>query len=209
MRDAPDQSAYPLTRRAVERLLNTYERRDEETSENQEARSIEGMRKARWYPPEQASDFTVDDPSKPNLDDRPAKLMPYDYYFSVHKPGDRETEYGNEISDADTDVDPDEKDWKGASNTFFKEEEDRDSKEANGDDIHQTLMHSIKNAEPVELKLADGNFIHLTPHDTAHLLKHNDAYGIAHAMASVDHFKEFVKQSFGKITPPAEHKPHY
>jgi hypothetical protein len=28
-------------------------------------------------------------------------------------------------------------------------------------------------------------------------------------MASVDHFKEFVKQSFGKITPPAEHKPHY
>ncbi len=82
MRDAPDQSMYPLTRREVEKLLNTYERRGELNTNNIddiEARSEDGMRRARWYAPDVKSDFKYDvEDDMFNPDHRPAALMPYD-----------------------------------------------------------------------------------------------------------------------------------
>lgn len=82
MRDAPDQAMYPLTRREVEKLLTTYERRAElDTSNNEhtEARSEDGMKRARWYAPDVKSDFKYDvEDEMFNPDTRPAALMPYD-----------------------------------------------------------------------------------------------------------------------------------
>ncbi len=82
MRDAPDQAMYPLTRREVEKLINTYERRAElDTNNNDsiEARSEDGMKRARWYAPDVRSDFKYDvEDDMFNPDTRPAALMPYD-----------------------------------------------------------------------------------------------------------------------------------
>lgn len=82
MRDAPDQAMYPLTRREVEKLLTTYERRAElDTNNNDsiEARSEDGMKRARWYAPDVRSDFKYDvEDDMFNPDTRPAALMPYD-----------------------------------------------------------------------------------------------------------------------------------
>lgn len=73
---------YPLTRREVEKLLNTYERRAElDTNNNDsiEPRSEDGMRRARWYAPDVKSDFKYDvEDDMFNPDVRPAALMPYD-----------------------------------------------------------------------------------------------------------------------------------
>ena len=209
MRDAPDNSYLPLSRRSCERLLNTYERRDEDTSDNSEERSLEGMMKARWYPPEIKADWSADDITQKNTNDRPAKLMPYDYYYSVQKPGDIDTAPASEIGDDDTAVDSNKKDWVGAANGFFKEDEETDDEGASYDDVEGIFHHSISHAVPVELHLADGNFVSLTPHDATHIMKSNGLTGVVHNMHSIEAFGEFVKSVFRKNDkPPAGHEEH-
>lgn len=109
MRDAPDQAMYPLTRREVEKLLTTYERRaelDTSNNENIEARSEDGMKRARWYAPDVKSDFKYDvEDDMFNPDTRPAALMPYDTHNvktdDSEKAEDEKKEKGQDYSGED------------------------------------------------------------------------------------------------------------
>lgn len=126
MRDLPDNSAYPLTRREVEKLLASYERRSDAEDSNIddiEARSEDGMRRARWYPPEAKSDY-VPDPADDMFgkDMRPAKLMPYDYKYTVSNNADDKTVNAWEVEDSDGDKEDDDRkkqNFSGERNLYF------------------------------------------------------------------------------------------
>lgn len=164
-RDAPDQSAYPLTRREVEKMLTKFERREDDSTgiDNPEARSIEGMKRVRWYAPEQDSDFVdefIDGATgeKRNLDDRPSKMMPYDYRFTVHKPGDINISQAHEVGDADTSNDSE--DWEGGFNRYF---ESADSPKTIDDEYaHQERAYRAKTGKTPpanwEVKQAHQNY---------------------------------------------------
>lgn len=118
MRVAPDQSKYPLSRRQLEKLLTQYERREDEDNwnDNPEYRTIEGQKRCRWYPPEVETDTKPED-----LDFyskvRPAKLMPYDYYYSIID--DTGEYFGNEITDNDDiEHDSENSNWSGSFNPW-------------------------------------------------------------------------------------------
>lgn len=121
MRHSPDNSGYPLTRRQVEKMLSQYERRGDEDGWNDspEYRSVDGWKKARWYPPELESNYVPDANYNSNPDQRPAKLMPYDYDFNVYKLDDVD-----KLNHKDIDDDDDKKnfvkdyDWKGETNIY-------------------------------------------------------------------------------------------
>lgn len=121
MRMAPDQSGYPLTRRQVERLLSQYERREDEDNwnDNPEYRSSDGWAKARWYPPELSSDFVIQDNDKTG-GQRPAKLMPYDYFYNNKKASDTiPPDFETIEDDDDKEHDSDTQDWSGETNHMW------------------------------------------------------------------------------------------
>ncbi len=120
MRVAPDQSLYPLTRRQVERMLAQYERREDENNYNDdpEYRSQIGWERARWFPPDIDSDFSPENIDLTNSDERPAKLMPYDYFYTNYGENDKVTNYSNMVSDNDDKESPDKFDWSGEHNVF-------------------------------------------------------------------------------------------
>jgi hypothetical protein len=208
MRDSPDQSRYAISRRDVERMLSKYERREDDSTgfDNPEPRSIEGAKRARWYAPEHNSDFVddlVDGPTgmKPNTDNRPAKLMPYDYEFSVHKPGDIETEPADEISDADTEVENDD-DWEGETNKFFSESVESSYVAESQDDASKNvvdLFHdATKHAYPVEFHLDDGSYVTVHPQDAQHFLNSGRAGDVLNHITSASHFQAFLKDVYNK-----------
>lgn len=118
MRVAPDQSKYPLSRRQAEKMLTQYERKEDEDNwnDNPEYRTIEGQKRCRWYPPEAENNTNPED-----LDfyskNRPAKLMPYDYYYNII---DNTGEYfGNEVTDNDDlEHNPTNSNWSGSFNPW-------------------------------------------------------------------------------------------
>lgn len=118
MRVAPDQARYQLSRRQVEKMLSQYERQEDEDNWNDdpEYRTIDGQKKCRWYPPEVESDRTPED-ADTHSKSRPAKLMPYDYYYNIV---DGSGEYfGNEITDDDdSGHDTPPKNWEGSFNPW-------------------------------------------------------------------------------------------
>lgn len=202
MRDSPDQSAYPLTRREVEKMLTKYERREDDSTglSNPEARTIDGAKKARWYSPEESSDFVdefVDGATgeKKNIDDRPAKLMPYDYKFTVHKPGDINQTSGKEIGDADTDND--KQDWSGEFNKYFTESEN--VQDAGQDDIKNLFHDAVKNTYPIDLHLDDGSFVSIEPHQAQHIINSNKVDMVTKHMGSPSHFKMLLKDVYSSI----------
>ena len=120
MRYAPDQTQYGLTRRQMERMLAAYERRADENGWNDdpEYRSVDGWKRAKWFPPEVNSDYLPDAIYKNTTQERPAKLMPYDYYYNVFRnEADKEDHYD---IDADDDTKNPNKDlsWKGETNVY-------------------------------------------------------------------------------------------
>lgn len=120
MRMAPDQNGYPLTRRQVERMLSQYERREDEDNWNDdpEYRGAGGWAKARWYPPELQSTFSPEDPDTSGSQ-RPAKLMPYDYYVTNYKVGDQYTQpYDVADDDDDKEDSTQTPDWSGETNPW-------------------------------------------------------------------------------------------
>lgn len=122
MRMAPDQSKYPLTRRQVEKLLAQYERRQDEDNWNDdpEYRSPEGWQRASWYPLEIDSDHRAED-SDSYGKQRPAKLMPYDYYYTVHHENEPALVNANEVTDEDdTEHKDNEQNWQGTTNPWNK-----------------------------------------------------------------------------------------
>lgn len=123
MRMAPDQSNYPLTRRQVEKMLAQYERREDEDNWNDdpEYRSMDGWLKAKWFAPETEADFGGEDMDKSGAN-RPAKLMPFDYYYTNQKQTDKEeVPPFYKVNDND-DNDEEELDkatsWKGENNAW-------------------------------------------------------------------------------------------
>ena len=121
MRMAPDQSGYPLTRRQVERMLSQYERREDEDNwnDNPEYRSSDGWAKARWYPPELSSDFSIEDKDNTGSQ-RPAKLMPYDYFYTNMKDSDKNLpNYETVTDDDDMEHETDTQDWSGETNHMW------------------------------------------------------------------------------------------
>lgn len=121
MRYAPDNSGYPLTRRQVEKLLSRYERREDEDGWNDdpEYRSIDGWKRARWYPPELIADYEPDAKLTNVSQERPAKLMPYDYYYNVYRSAEINPENHYDIDNDDDKENPvDMTDWKGQTNTY-------------------------------------------------------------------------------------------
>lgn len=200
MRDAPDNSKYPLTRRAVEKLLTKYERREDDSTgfDNPEPRTIEGAKRVRWYAPEHNSDFASELTDNPG-NDRPAKLMPYDYEFSVHRPNDINTEPADEIGDTDTEVE-DGDDWEGETNKFFKEsvestflaESDEDARE----NVVKLLHDSTKHSYPVEFHLDDGSYVTVHPHDAQHFINSGKAGDVLDHITSASHFQAFLKDVY-------------
>lgn len=198
MRDAPDNSAYPIPRRAVEKLLAKYERREDDSTgfDNPEPRDIEGAKKARWYAPEHNSNFVNDldlgkDGIEPNADDRPSKLMPYDYEFSVHKPGDRNEEAATEIGDADTTND--EEDWEGEDNRFFSESIDDAHK-----NVAELLQDATKHSYPVEFHLDDDSYVSVHPQQAQHIINSGKAHDILNHITSASHFQTFLDDIYNK-----------
>lgn len=199
-RDAPDGSAYPLTRREVEKMLTKYERREDDSTgfDNPEARSIEGAKKVRWYSPEHNSDFVDEfiDAStgdKKNMDDRPAKLMPYDYKFSVHKPGDINQTQGKEVSDADTTNEKEK--WTGEFNKYFVESEENVD-DASSDDIKNLFHDASSKSYPIELHLDDGAFVTVEPHQAQHILNSGRVGDVMTHMGSASHFQVLLKSLY-------------
>lgn len=119
MRMAPDQSGYPLTRRQVEKLLSQYERREDEGNWNDdpEYRSPNGWLRARWFPPELDADFDNED-GLDNKNQRPAKLMPYDYFYTNYKDNDTHIEPYDSVSDDDDREDRADENWTGETNPW-------------------------------------------------------------------------------------------
>lgn len=121
MRMAPDQSSYPLTRRQVEKMLAQYERREDEDNWNDdpEYRSQEGWLKAKWYAPELNADFNVQDLDSSGSQ-RPAKLMPYDYYYTNFKQNNDQYDLPyNDVNDNDDLEDSNEdQNWAGETNPW-------------------------------------------------------------------------------------------
>lgn len=120
MRVAPDQSLYPLSRRQVERMLAQHERREDENNYNDdpEYRSKNGWEGASWYPPDIDSDYTQDSIDLTNSTERPAKLMPYDYFYTNYSDADKEISHSYEVNDNDDRESPDKFDWSGEHNVF-------------------------------------------------------------------------------------------
>lgn len=119
MRYAPDQQIYGLTRRQAEELLAKYERRADQNGWNDdpEYRSVEGWKKARWFPPEATSDFVPEQMLKNNTQERPAKLMPYDYFYNVYdSPKNKSNHF--DIDNDDDKYNSKDYDWKGETNTY-------------------------------------------------------------------------------------------
>lgn len=198
MRDAPDQQQYPLTRRQVEKLLARYERREDTSTDfaNPEARSVEGAKRARWYAPEHNSDF-VDDADidgvalDPNHDQRPAKLMPYDYYFDVSKKTDVEDGGPNDVNNGDSVND--EEDWEGETNKFFMESAEEAAK-----NVVELLHDSTKKAYPVEFHLDDGSYVSVHPQQAQHILNSGRASDILNHIKSASHFQTYLDDVFDK-----------
>lgn len=120
MRMAPDQSGYPLTRRQVEKLLAQYERREDEDNWNDdpEYRSPEGWKRASWFPPEVDSNHAPEDLDNAGKQ-RPAKLMPYDYFYTVHHDSEKDITPASDLTDEDdTEHKSDEQNWSGATNPW-------------------------------------------------------------------------------------------
>lgn len=202
MRDSPDQSAYPLTRRETEKMLTKYERRDDDSTglENPEARSLEGAKKTRWYSPEENSDFVdefVDGATgeKKNTDDRPSKLMPYDYKFTVHKPGDVNQTSGKEIGDADTENEAG--DWSGEFNKYFVESESTDDADQN--DIKELFHDAVRKTYPIDLHLDDGSFVSIEPHQAQHIINSGKVGMVTKHMGSPSHFKMLLKDVYSSM----------
>lgn len=266
MRDAPDNAMYPLSRTEVERLLTQYERRSDDPYADEADtmdRSIEGMKRARWYPPEVKSDYTLDPDSLDDIHDennRPAKLMPYDYQYTVYKHSDtNEPEAG--ISDSDDESQRPEN-YSGEYNVYeqFQEgdqvkvtgkvfgqgkegtvthvgqggafvvvkhndggvssyhhtditpyEEDEDEDENEREDMHESdsksvFDHTSATGTDVQLDLADGNFVYLDPHTSAHI-KSKDCIDDMHkSMGSLEDFQAFLDKAYEK-TPSVGHAP--
>ena len=120
MRVAPDQSLYPLTRRQVERMLAQYERREDENNYNDdpEYRSKIGWERARWFPPDIDADFSPEELNLTNSDERPAKLMPYDYFYTNYGVNDKVIDNSFEVNDNDDKESPDKFDWSGEHNIY-------------------------------------------------------------------------------------------
>lgn len=203
MRDAPDNTAYPLTRREVEKMLTKYERREDTSTglDNPEARSVEGMQKARWYAPEASSDFVdefIDGATgvKRNLDDRPSKLMPYDYKFTVHKPGDINVSQASEVGDADTAND--KEDWAGGFNKYFGESVSTEDHipDASEDDIVALFHDAAKNQYPIELHLDDNSYVTVEPHHAQHFINAGKADDVPNYMKSAGHFKVLLQSVY-------------
>jgi len=197
MRDAPDQQKYPLTRREVEMLLTKYERREEANpGDNPEARSIEGAKRARWYAPEHNSDYTkeldldgVGIP--PDQDQRPAKMMPYDYYFDVSKKTDVEDGDADDVGDNDDDEHPDG-DWGGEFNRYFTESEDEAA-----NSVVELLQDALKNGYPVEFHLDDGAYVTVDPSQSQSILDSGLGHEILNHITSADHFQGFMDKVYG------------
>lgn len=121
MRMAPDQSGYPLTRRQVEKMLSQYERREDEENWNDdpEYRSKEGWLRAKWFPSELTSDFDVQDQDMSG-NQRPAKLMPYDYYYTNSKINNDQFDSPYDVVNDDDDQEDSNqpKDWSGEMNPW-------------------------------------------------------------------------------------------
>lgn len=121
MRMAPDQSGYPLTRRQVEKMLSQYERREDEENWNDdpEYRSPDGWQKAKWYAPELTSDFNIQDLDTTGSQ-RPAKLMPYDYYYTNYKQNNDQFDLPADTVNDNDDLEDAGKDqvWSGENNPW-------------------------------------------------------------------------------------------
>jgi len=200
MRDAPDNANYGLSRRNLEKLLAKYERREDDSTgfDNPEPRSIEGAKRTRWYAPEHNSDFAAELTNDPGID-RPAKLMPYDYEFSVRRPQDINTEPADEINDADTEVE-DGDDWEGETNRFFKESVESTFLAESDDDARENvvkLLHdSIKHSYPVEFHLDDGSYVTVRPHEAQHFINSGKAGDVLDHITSASHFQTFLKDVY-------------
>ncbi len=206
MRDAPDNAAYPLTRREVEKMMTKYERREDNTTglDNPEARAVEGMSRARWYAPEHSSDFVdefIDGATgvKRNMDDRPSKMMPYDYKFTVHKPGDINVSQATEIGDADTTND--KEDWEGGFNRYFSEDVSTEHQidDASEEDIVGLFHDAAKSQYPIELHLDDGSFVTVEPHHAQHFINAGKADDVPNYMKSASHFKVLLQSVYSTI----------
>ena len=207
MRDAPDQTAYGMTRREVEKMLTKYERREDDNTgrDNPEPRSVAGMQRARWYAPEHNSDFAndyVDDgigmDGQP--DDRPAKAMPYDYEFSVNKPNDTNKDPHDVIDDHDTDNS--KEDWSGERNRFFKESVEEsvfifESQDDAASNVAALLHDSSENQYPVEFHLDDGNFVAVDPEHAKAIISAGRANDILDHIDSMEAFQAFLHTIFG------------
>jgi hypothetical protein len=196
MRDAPDQQQYPLTRREVERLLTKYERREEANpGDNPEARSMEGAKRVRWYAPEHNSDFSGDDnmdgvAMSPDQDQRPSKLMPYDYYFDVSKKTDVVPDE-DDIGDSDDNKHPDG-DWGGEFNKFFMESEDEAA-----NSVVELFQDALKHGYPVEFHLDDGAYVTVDPSQSKNILDSGLAHDVLNHITSADHFQTFMNNVYG------------
>jgi hypothetical protein len=182
MRDAPDQQQLPMTRRDVERMLASYERRDEaKIGENPEARSISGAKRARWYSPEDSSNFVDDDrvdavglPHDSNK--RPAKLMPFDYYFEVSKTDDGDEKEGN---------------WSGEYNTMFKESED-----VAASSVVDLFHDASQKSYPVEFHLDDNSMVSVDPEQIKSIISSGIAHEVLNYINSSESFQEFLDKVF-------------
>lgn len=120
MRMAPDQSGYPLTRRQVEKMLAQRERREDEDNWNDdpEYRSPSGWQRTSWYPPELDNDYSSEDVDSEG-NQRPAKLMPYDFFYTNYKVGEKSIEpAGISSDDDDTEDEKKPNNWAGATNAW-------------------------------------------------------------------------------------------
>lgn len=183
MRDAPDQQQLPMTRRDVERMLASYERRDEaKTADNPEARSMTGAKRVRWFPPEQQSNFVDDDrvdavglPHDSNK--RPAKLMPFDYYF--------------EVSKEDDDKEESDDNWSGEYNQMFKESED-----VAASSVVDLFHDASQNSYPVEFHLDDNSMVSVDPDQIKSIIASGLAHEVLNYITSSDSFQEFLDKVF-------------
>jgi hypothetical protein len=183
MRDAPDQQQLPMTRRDVERMLASYERREEaKIGSNPEARSISGAKRARWYAPEDQSNFADDDRTDAvglphDSNKRPAKLMPFDYYF--------------EVSKSDTDGKESDDDWSGEYNTMFKESED-----AAAGSVIDLFHDASQKSYPVEFHLDDNSMVSVDPEQIKSIIASGIAHEVLNYIGTSDSFQEFLDKVF-------------
>lgn len=166
MRDAPDQSHPAMSRREVEKLLASYERRDDDNMDAMDVRSPEGMRRARWYAPEVKSDFDID------FKDIARNTAPN--------------------TNSDDDEEHEDQDWSGEYNPYFNESEHEGDSTSN---LESMFHDSVEKKYPVQLHLDDGSYVHMEPHHVQHMVESNLVPTLIKSMESSDKFNDFLKTS--------------